>query len=58
MESIPEGLVYNDSFISHPSTFDVWLNLINNAQKSIDIASLYWTLRQSEVYPDPSSIKV
>jgi len=50
--------VFNDSSVSHASTFDVWLSLINNAQKSIDIASLYWTLRQSEVYPDPSSIKV
>lgn len=57
VESIPEGLVFNDSSVSHASTFDVWLSLINNAQKSIDIASLYWTLRQSEVYPDPSSIK-
>ncbi|KAL1505752.1 hypothetical protein ABEB36_005242 [Hypothenemus hampei] len=57
VESIPEGLVFDNISFTYPSTFDVWLNLINNAQKSIDIASLYWTLRQSEVYPDPSSIK-
>ncbi|XP_066259189.1 5'-3' exonuclease PLD3-like isoform X1 [Euwallacea similis] len=57
VESVPEGLIYNDSSITNPATFDVWMGLINNAQKSIDIASLYWTLRQSEVYPDPSSIK-
>ncbi|XP_048516453.1 5'-3' exonuclease PLD3-like [Dendroctonus ponderosae] len=57
VESIPEGLIFNESSLVNPSTFDTWLNLINNAQQSIDIASLYWTLRQSEVYPDPSSIK-
>ncbi|ENN72293.1 hypothetical protein YQE_11036, partial [Dendroctonus ponderosae] len=58
VESIPEGLIFNESSLVNPSTFDTWLNLINDAQQSIDIASLYWTLRQSEVYPDPSSIKV
>ncbi|XP_018571757.1 phospholipase D3 isoform X2 [Anoplophora glabripennis] len=56
-ESIPEGLVYSNDSIIYPSTFDTWLGLINSAQESIDIASLYWTLRQSEVYPDPSSDK-
>ncbi|CAG9765227.1 unnamed protein product [Ceutorhynchus assimilis] len=57
VESIPDGLAYNDSSITHVSTYDTWSDLIRNAKKSIDIASLYWTLRQSEVYPDPSSIK-
>ncbi|XP_050512587.1 5'-3' exonuclease PLD3-like isoform X2 [Diabrotica virgifera virgifera] len=55
VESIPEGLVYPNDSIIYPSTFDTWLDLINSANESIDIASLYWTLRQSEVYPDPSS---
>ncbi|KAJ8938164.1 hypothetical protein NQ318_011929 [Aromia moschata] len=57
IESIPEGLTYSNESIIYPSTFDTWLDLINSAHESIDIASLYWTLRQSEVYPDPSSIK-
>nr|CAH7728067.1 unnamed protein product [Callosobruchus chinensis] len=57
IESIPEGLVYPNDTVIHPSTFDTWLDLINSAHESIDIASLYWTLRQSEVYPDPSSNK-
>ncbi|KAJ8979443.1 hypothetical protein NQ317_006757 [Molorchus minor] len=55
VESMPEGLTYPNDSIIYPSTFDTWLNLINSAHESIDIASLYWTLRESEVYPDPSS---
>ncbi|KAJ8930749.1 hypothetical protein NQ314_016421 [Rhamnusium bicolor] len=57
IESIPEGLIYSNNSIIYPSTFETWLDLINSAHESIDIASLYWTLRQSEVYPDPSSIQ-
>ncbi|XP_056630721.1 5'-3' exonuclease PLD3-like isoform X1 [Diorhabda sublineata] len=56
-ESIPEGLIYSNGSIVYPSTFDTWLDLINSANESIDIGSLYWTLRQSEVYPDPSSLQ-
>ncbi|CAG9856360.1 unnamed protein product [Phyllotreta striolata] len=55
IESIPEGLVYPNDSIIYPSTFDTWLDLISSANKTIDIASLYWTLRRHEVYPDPSS---
>lgn len=55
VESIPEGLIYSNDSIIYPSTFDTWYDLINTANQSIDIASLYWTLRSSEVYPDPSS---
>ncbi|XP_045462898.1 5'-3' exonuclease PLD3-like [Harmonia axyridis] len=57
VESIPEGLVFNNSLIENPSTFDTWLSMINMAQETIEIASFYWTLRHSEVYPDPSSYK-
>ncbi|XP_044767078.1 5'-3' exonuclease PLD3-like [Coccinella septempunctata] len=57
IESIPEGLVYNGSSTDNPSTFDTWLKLINLAHGKIEIASFYWTLRHSEVYPDPSSNK-
>lgn len=58
IESIPDGLIYPNNSIKTPSTFDTWLNLINLAEKSIEIASLYWTLRRFEIYPDPTSIKV
>ncbi|XP_067006236.2 5'-3' exonuclease PLD3 [Anabrus simplex] len=55
VESIPEGMVYPKGSTPHPSTVDTWLNLINMAEFSIEIASFYWTLQQGEVYPDPSS---
>lgn len=58
IESIPDGLIYNgSSSTTYPSTFDTWMGLIGSAHSSIEIASLYWTLRLSEVYPDPSSNK-
>ncbi|KAG5895663.1 hypothetical protein JTB14_008672 [Gonioctena quinquepunctata] len=57
VESIPEGMVYPNDSVIYPSTYETWLDLINSATTSIDIASLYWTLRQSEVVPDPSSIQ-
>ncbi|XP_023021038.2 5'-3' exonuclease PLD3 isoform X1 [Leptinotarsa decemlineata] len=57
VESIPEGMSYPNESIIYPSTFDTWLDLISSANTSIDIASLYWSLRQSEVYPDSSSIQ-
>ncbi|XP_063906501.1 5'-3' exonuclease PLD3-like isoform X2 [Zophobas morio] len=56
VESIPEGVTFNSS-VKHPSTFETWFNLILSAESTIEIASFYWTLRQSEVYPDPSSVK-
>ncbi|KAK4881376.1 hypothetical protein RN001_004695 [Aquatica leii] len=57
VESIPEGLMYPSNATIYPSTYDTWLDLINSTQRTIEIASFYWTLRQSEVYPDPSSSK-
>ncbi|KAK7868202.1 hypothetical protein R5R35_000608 [Gryllus longicercus] len=55
VESIPEGLQYPSGSASHPSTHQTWLDLIQAAEYSIEIASFYWTLQQGEVYPDPSS---
>ncbi|XP_051580507.1 5'-3' exonuclease PLD3-like isoform X1 [Myxocyprinus asiaticus] len=47
VESIPEGLVFNSS-TSHQSIYEAWLNLISGAQTSLDIASFYWTLTNSD----------
>ncbi|KAF5305553.1 hypothetical protein FQA39_LY01644 [Lamprigera yunnana] len=55
VESIPEGLVYSDNATIFPSTYHTWLDLINSSRETIEIASFYWTLRTSEVYPHPSS---
>lgn len=43
VESIPEGLEFNFS-TTHPSIFQAWMSLMNEARSSLDIASFYWTL--------------
>ncbi|KAI4457676.1 phospholipase d - related [Holotrichia oblita] len=57
IESIPEGMTYPNGTASYPSTYETWYDLIDKAQHTIEIASFYWTLRQDEVYPDPSSVE-
>ena len=43
----------------HASHFDSWQNLLNIAEKSIDIGSFYWTLRGNDTgRVFPSSWKV
>ncbi|XP_033110848.1 phospholipase D3-like [Anneissia japonica] len=49
VESIPENLTYPDGAPSHVSTYQTWLNLILSAEKTIDIASFYWTLRPHDL---------
>lgn len=51
VESIPEGVTFPPDSPSHPATHQVWLDLIFGAEKSIDIASFYWTLRDRDVPP-------
>ncbi|XP_029427380.1 phospholipase D3 [Rhinatrema bivittatum] len=48
VESIPEGLVYNQSSTSNPSIFQAWLDLVRSANSSMDIASFYWTLTNQD----------
>lgn len=55
VESIPEGLNYPAGSVKFPSTYDTWSQLINISKSSIDIASLYWTLRGADVFPHPSA---
>lgn len=57
VESIPEGHMYPPN-ATHLPTKNVWLDLIDEAQTSIEIASLYWTLRFNEDYHYNSSIEV
>ncbi|XP_058491022.1 5'-3' exonuclease PLD3 [Solea solea] len=47
LESIPEGLEFNSS-TTHPSIFQAWLNLMDEARSSVDIASFYWTLTNKD----------
>ncbi|KAM9852943.1 5'-3' exonuclease PLD3 [Aulostomus maculatus] len=47
VESIPEGLEFNSS-TSHPSIYQAWLDLMDEARSSLDIASFYWTLTNKD----------
>lgn len=58
VESIPEGLQFPNGSKLYPSTYQAWMNLINAANSTIEIASFYWTLRSTDVYPDSSSAQV
>lgn len=58
VESLPVGLNYTDSNVLHESTYDSWVGLISLAREKIEIASMYWTLRREDVYPDESAKQV
>ncbi|KAM9318541.1 5'-3' exonuclease PLD3 isoform 2-T2 [Pholidichthys leucotaenia] len=47
VESIPEGMTFNSS-AAHVSIFQSWMNLMDEARSSIDIASFYWTLTNKD----------
>ncbi|CAL8091902.1 unnamed protein product [Orchesella dallaii] len=51
VESIPEGLTFNSS-ISHPSTYDAWVQLIDLAKEEIEIGSFYWNLEDTRTDPN------
>jgi len=53
VESIPEGLVFN-STVKHLSTHAAWSQLLGLAKKEVLLAGMYWTLKGSTLYPDPS----
>ncbi|VDM95133.1 unnamed protein product [Thelazia callipaeda] len=50
VESIPSVLAFNSS-IRNLETYDVWKSLLDETRTSIDIASLYWNLRDPEALP-------
>lgn len=47
VESIPVGLEFNSS-ARHPSIYDTWKHLIQEARSSLDIASFYWTMTNND----------
>ncbi|XP_060549728.1 5'-3' exonuclease PLD3 isoform X1 [Pantherophis guttatus] len=56
VESIPEGVTYDDNSTFSPSTFETWQSLLKNARSSVDIASFYWTLSNQDTHThDPSA---
>ncbi|XP_075771667.1 5'-3' exonuclease PLD3 [Pelodiscus sinensis] len=48
VESIPEGMVYEDNGTVNPSTFEAWRSLIGAAKSRVDMASFYWTLTNND----------
>ncbi|CAJ0582116.1 unnamed protein product, partial [Mesorhabditis spiculigera] len=48
-ETMPSGLVYKTG-PTHPQTYKTWVDLINRAEKYLDIAQMYWELNSTE-YP-------
>ncbi|XP_053329151.1 5'-3' exonuclease PLD3 [Spea bombifrons] len=55
VESIPEGLVYDSNATSNPSTFQSWMNLLAEAQTSVDIASFYWSMTNEDTHTQQPS---
>ncbi|XP_067895165.1 5'-3' exonuclease PLD3-like isoform X4 [Heterodontus francisci] len=55
-ESVPDGLIYEENATKYQSTYNSWINLINIANSSLDIASFYWTLTGHDInVTDPTS---
>lgn len=57
VETLPIGLNYTNHTIQYESIYDSWMDLIEMAQETIEIASLYWTMKREDVYPDDSARK-
>lgn len=55
MESLPEGLSYQSSPLTQQSIADRWLQLLDEAERSVDIAAFYVTLRGSDTEAGASS---
>ncbi|XP_033928022.1 5'-3' exonuclease PLD3 [Melopsittacus undulatus] len=48
VESIPEGMSFGSGSIPTPSTFSAWMQLLLSVRHSIDIASFYWTMTNTD----------
>ncbi|XP_014480692.1 PREDICTED: phospholipase D3-like [Dinoponera quadriceps] len=46
---------YSDNAPRHETIHDSWMDLIGMAQETIEIASLYWTMRREDVFPDDTA---
>ncbi|CAL1688368.1 unnamed protein product [Lasius platythorax] len=55
VETIPIGLNYSNNTARHETIYDSWMDLIGMAQETIEIASLYWTMKREDVFPDDSA---
>ncbi|CAB1337578.1 unnamed protein product [Coregonus sp. 'balchen'] len=58
VESVPEGLFYPPDSSSLPSISETWTNLLTRANRSVDIAAFYFTLRDTDLgLTEPSAVQ-
>ncbi|XP_067875252.1 5'-3' exonuclease PLD3 [Heterodontus francisci] len=50
VESFPEGMHFGSNSTVNPSIFDGWMKLLSEAEKSIEISSFYWTMRNVDTH--------
>ncbi|XP_067831250.1 5'-3' exonuclease PLD3 isoform X2 [Heptranchias perlo] len=55
VESIPEGMHFGLNSTVNPSIFDGWMKLLSEAERSIDIASFYWAMRNTDTHTSEPS---
>lgn len=57
VESIPEDVTFPNGSIVNPSIYSGWMDLLEIAEREIDIASFYWTMRGSDTNTTDASTK-
>nr|BAN21362.1 conserved hypothetical protein [Riptortus pedestris] len=57
VETIPDGMSYRNGSTPYRSTHDVWMEMIELANSTIEIASFYWTLRDTDVKREHNILK-
>ena len=56
VESIPEGLIYpNSSLPKNPSTYSIFVQLLEKAESTLELASSYWSLRGADIDHEDAS---
>ena len=49
VESIPDNLTYPSGSVLHKSIYSAWVDLLADAEESVDVAAFYWTLLNNDV---------
>ncbi|KHN75191.1 putative phospholipase D F09G2.8 [Toxocara canis] len=50
VESIPTNVTFTN-FTKNPSTYEIWRRLLADSKSTLDVAALYWNLRDGTHYP-------
>ncbi|XP_026572146.1 phospholipase D3-like [Pseudonaja textilis] len=57
LETIPDSLQYPPSSPQNPSIYEGWMDLLSEANRVVEIAAFYFTLRDSDLQMEDSSAK-